>query len=363
VKCSEEPAGSGLEGGLPVPASGGTVARRVPVVAFGVCGRVARTRVRPDLQVAALSCIVSVYRLLACTVNEGGGHGSTVNTFPSELGLTRIWTKRLYTICVQSIPPPRILQLSRMSRSSAFALSTACIIATVSATGRPESVIPSRSELLDMLANRVPQGVPADFECGWRALAYQYAQTLQPFRSAESFAAIHDGLELASLCNQTFKAPLGSPPPPAASLAPRFSASTLYVDAVNGNDANSGTEASPLQHIAAAVTAARKLPGPNTIVLRGNGVHRVTSAITLTVADSGLSFVAFPGEAPVVSGGQVRDALSSLGGDLLPRCLLTSHSPAGPRDAVDACAAPRLHAPCSCCMQLGHLPRYRRHDG
>jgi hypothetical protein len=188
-------------------------------------------------------------------------------------------------------------------RVTAALVSFAYCAHVVVATGRPDSVIPSRGELLGLLNTRTPTGVPPDFECGWRALAYQYALILQPFRPASAFAAIHDGLELSSLCNQTFEAPYVAPR--TAEHHAFAAATTLYVDPVNGNDANSGSEAKPLQHIAAAVLAARQDAGPNTIVLRGNGVHRITDTITLTAADSGLSFVAFPGESPVVSGGQV----------------------------------------------------------
>lgn len=34
-------------------------------------------------------------------------------------------------------------------------------------------------------------GVPADFECSWRPLAYKYAQMLQPYRSSVVYAARH----------------------------------------------------------------------------------------------------------------------------------------------------------------------------
>jgi len=183
------------------------------------------------------------------------------------------------------------------------ALGLVLVIAAES-TGPRSPLPPSRSELLQLLYGGPPQAVPADFECAWRQLAFEYAQQLQPFRPVTTFQDIHDALELATKCNVTFRAPAAigmthSSP----SLLPQLS--SLYVDAVNGNDANSGSEAAPLQHIAAAVAKARTLPPPAQVVLRGSGVHRIASTIVLTAADSGLSLINYPGENPVVSGGTV----------------------------------------------------------
>ncbi len=97
---------------------------------------------------------------------------------------------------------------------------------------------------------------------------------------------------------------------------------TLYV-ATNGNDAWSGTLAAPntgsydgpFASIAAARDAIRAmkkngaLPGPVTVVIRG-GAYRVTEPITFTPEDSGtratpITYTAYPGESPVISGGSV----------------------------------------------------------
>jgi hypothetical protein len=149
--------------------------------------------------------------------------------------------------------------------------------------------------------------LPADWECGWRALAFSYSSVLQPWLSAQSSKNVFDSLELATLCNQTFAAPAtaGVVPNPAAVTAPPSPpSSTLYVDPVNGNDSNPGTEASPLQHVAVAVRLARAVPAPATVVLRG-GVHRLTETLALTAADNGLTIMGYAGETAVVSGGQV----------------------------------------------------------
>ena len=147
-------------------------------------------------------------------------------------------------------------------------------------------------------------GAPPDFECAWRSLAYRFSQSLQPWRPAAAFRDIFDALELASLgCNVSFSLPEVSEVSRARSEAELPHATTaLYVDPNAGNDANPGTEAAPLQHVAVAVRLARGLASPATVVLRA-GVHRLAETLELNAADSGLTIAAFPGESPVVSGG------------------------------------------------------------
>jgi hypothetical protein len=70
---------------------------------------------------------------------------------------------------------------------------------------------------------------------------------------------------------------------------------------VAGSDAAAGTQAAPMQHVAAAVARARGLPQPAAVVLRA-GVHRLTETLALGAADNGLTIAAFDGEAPVVTG-------------------------------------------------------------
>lgn len=147
---------------------------------------------------------------------------------------------------------------------------------------------------------------PPDWECSWRPLAYAYAVALQPWRPASAFADIHDALELTTLCNVTFVPPPGADAAAAARrLAPLPAAgTTLYVDPVGGNDNNDGSEGAPLAHVAVAVAKMDGAPRPSLVVLRA-GVHRLSETITLGASDSGLSFAAYPGEAPVVTGGTV----------------------------------------------------------
>jgi hypothetical protein len=177
----------------------------------------------------------------------------------------------------------------------------------------------SRDEVRRVLAaTPAARGVPADFECAWRALALDFATQLQPFRPDGALRAVHDALQLTTLCNQTFTRPtVPAPPPPPTSPPPgavgravaeeeeEGGAVRIFVDAGRGRDENPGTtEAAPVQHLHVAVERAR-LFSPltrRTVVLRG-GTHRLASTLLLTPADSGLTIAAYPGEAPVISSG------------------------------------------------------------
>jgi parallel beta helix pectate lyase-like protein len=91
-------------------------------------------------------------------------------------------------------------------------------------------------------------------------------------------------------------------------------AADFYVSP-NGNDAGSGTSDSPFATIERARDAVRQLKtddgvlkAPVKILLRG-GTHRLTQPLELTPEDSGtqnatISYEAYPGESPVISGGR-----------------------------------------------------------
>lgn len=202
-------------------------------------------------------------------------------------------------------------------------LAAACLGLVDLAVATGHSVPATRAAVMAALRSRgAPvRGVPADFECAWRALAMEYAAALQPFRPLAALRDIHDGLELGTMCNVSFEAaaarrgggsaqlsqPVPRAPVPAAGSAgaDASAGTTVYVDPVAGSDSNSGSEAMPYEHLAFAVEALRGAPRPGTAVLRGAGVHRLAAALALDARDSGLSIVAFPGETPVVSGGAV----------------------------------------------------------
>ena len=194
-----------------------------------------------------------------------------------------------------------------MAARAALALA-AC--ATALATGPTRPAASPRSVLATIVTpgSQLSSIDPA-FECAWRTLAFEYAQKIQPARPASAFQDIHDGLELGALCNVTFSllpATLAAAAarPGAAALAAAPPATTLYVDFAGGSDSNPGTQARPLQHVAAAVALARTLPQPAAVLLRG-GVHRLQETLALGAGDSGLTLAAFPGETPVLTSGLV----------------------------------------------------------
>jgi hypothetical protein len=190
--------------------------------------------------------------------------------------------------------------------SSPMTTSLLCLAMAALATAAHHRDNVSPSHLYSLLVNPVPNGAAAidpAFECGWRALAFEFAQKIQPFRPAAAFQDVHDGLELATKCNSSFsllpRAPVAAAQPGAAPPA-----TTLYVDFAAGSDSNPGTLALPLQHVATAVAKARTSPQPAAILLRG-GVHRLAATLALTSADSGLTIANYPGEAPVLTSGMV----------------------------------------------------------
>jgi hypothetical protein len=170
---------------------------------------------------------------------------------------------------------------------------------------------PTRKELTSLLKSKGPAGVPADFECAWRSLAFDYAKIIQPQMTSSQQQDVFNGLELGSLCNQTNNispatVSVSSTSDDEARARISDAATAVYVDAVNGNDSNSGSESSPFKTISFAVSFVRSAPKPATVVLRGNGVHRLTSTLQLTEADNFLSIVNYPGDAsPVISSGMV----------------------------------------------------------
>ena len=86
-----------------------------------------------------------------------------------------------------------------------------------------------------------------------------------------------------------------------------------FVVAVTGDDRNPGTEAQPLATIRRARDAVRELrkaqPKRDVLVLIRGGTYYVAEPLVFTSEDSGrergtVTYAAYPGERPVLSGGQ-----------------------------------------------------------
>jgi hypothetical protein len=199
------------------------------------------------------------------------------------------------------------------------------------------------SELIAATRSSRPLGAPdPEFDCAWRLLALNYSAFIQPWLSQAQLQYVSDALEIARLgCDSGAAAALVAAHAPAprgaggALLPAAPAAASIYVDWATGSDANDGSLAAPLKTVGAAVEKARggdpahtavgfdanhpcapkppprknkPLPKPYTpltlpkqVVLR-NGTHYLAGTITLGAADSGLTFTAFAGETPTISG-------------------------------------------------------------
>lgn len=182
--------------------------------------------------------------------------------------------------------------------------SLACV--ACEARKRYASTAAYREHLLALLQrNKAPDPM---FDCAWRNYAFHYANQVQPWLSGDQLQLLYGALQIAqSNCTSETTQRLLHEPRPARAL-PVHAVSvqaSFYVDPVNGSDSNSGSIASPLRTVPAAVAASRASrpagQGSVAIILRA-GTHYIASTITLSQADSGLAFSAYPGEHPVVSG-------------------------------------------------------------
>jgi len=135
-----------------------------------------------------------------------------------------------------------------------------------------------------------------DVDCAIRALALNYSIVATPWADP---TAVFDALRLDADCGAA--RPAASPR--AASLRPVAApdASTFYVSPA-GSDAAAGTQGAPFASLPRALAATRAAAPPATIVLRG-GTYFLAAPLELGAADSVLTLQAYPGEAPVISGG------------------------------------------------------------
>jgi len=110
---------------------------------------------------------------------------------------------------------------------------------------------------------------------------------------------------------------------------------TFYV-AVNGNDANPGTQGAPFATLTRAQAATRTIPLPNRIAapavvyLRG-GVYSLAAAgpLQLDAQDSGVAWTAFPGESVTVTGAAVATGLTWTPASSPVAGVFTTQLPAG----------------------------------
>jgi hypothetical protein len=154
----------------------------------------------------------------------------------------------------------------------------------------------------------------ASFDCEMRELLIQYSAQINPNLSSAKLQMIADALngtpEKTPGCNVTVPTDLLQ----SRSHLPRFqifplskeiasAASTFYVDYNNGNDSNSGNQASPFKTIQKALDSTRSGGSGGNIILR-SGTHYLSNQLDLTNKDSNTAFSAYPGEEVWLSRGE-----------------------------------------------------------
>lgn len=167
----------------------------------------------------------------------------------------------------------------------------------------------------------------ATFDCKMRAAAMEFAYDIAPQWTAADYQRVADALNgsphFENLVGHPYQCNVSTLALPGTSAAvassgPRFTfplplpesgVATLYVDANKGSDTTgTGTYDAPFQTVHKAVAASRAASGGGggaTIVLRGGTYYFGAAglgAIALGAADSGLTFQAYPGEQPIISG-------------------------------------------------------------
>ena len=140
-----------------------------------------------------------------------------------------------------------------------------------------------------MLLVGAQDGAKGALECGYRKLAFEHAQKLQPWLSSEQKKDIFEALELGTSC--------GEHPPDITSVAAKKVEST--VDA----DRSIIVDSASIGGVAAALRELRSSGGKkDTIVLKA-GVHFLNETLVLGPADSGTTITAAPGADAWLSGG------------------------------------------------------------
>ena len=150
-----------------------------------------------------------------------------------------------------------------------------------------------------------------------RRFVLAYAARVQPSLSRSQLQHIADALngaqEIAPGCH------IDVPAAPATATGrrsgrfkviplPPGDAAQWYVDPINGQDTNAGTERAPFKTIAAAISASRSptshLAGDTRTIILRQGTHGVAPpGLSLGPKDSGLRIQGYPGEEAWVSGG------------------------------------------------------------
>ena len=152
------------------------------------------------------------------------------------------------------------------------------------------------------ILNVLPQDIPnlRELDCKIAQYAFEYGTA----KVASSPQALHDALCLWNCTDQLTPAQLAAN---AAILAARrqphnypLATRSIYVSP-SGDDGATGSKTAPVKTLAVAAALAVKTHA-SSVVLRG-GKYFLSATLELGPQHSGISWMAYPGERPVVSGG------------------------------------------------------------
>ena len=171
-------------------------------------------------------------------------------------------------------------------------------------------------------------GPTQSYDCGLRRLALEYAQQLQPFRSAAELQLVADalngspqygsydcGVSPSELPARPARLAQSAPEGALRDLlaaAPPAGASVFYLDAARGDDSFAGTLAAPFRSVERGVAACRAAAAAEgcTVFFRA-GTYELAGPVLLSAADSCLALRAYPGDAqPWISGGAALGSLA-----------------------------------------------------
>eukprot|EP00040_Diaphanoeca_grandis_P035793 m.225897 g.225897 ORF g.225897 m.225897 type:complete len:841 (-) comp33472_c0_seq5:209-2731(-) len=170
----------------------------------------------------------------------------------------------------------------------------------------------------------VPSFVSPEFDCDVRKFAIQWAADNKLGTPSLMSSILSDALQIHTKCNTTDVAPAttmtlhrmssvttaGTQHPIVLNCSTKGDVGNssnphktcLFVDAVLGEDDNSGNLQSPFKSIAVAINRVASIQGPTAVYLR-EGVHFLSNTLELDHRHSGMQISGYPGETAQVSGG------------------------------------------------------------
>eukprot|EP01060_Flectonema_neradi_P040482 TRINITY_DN9233_c0_g2_i1.p1 TRINITY_DN9233_c0_g2~~TRINITY_DN9233_c0_g2_i1.p1 ORF type:complete len:805 (+),score=170.65 TRINITY_DN9233_c0_g2_i1:44-2458(+) len=136
-----------------------------------------------------------------------------------------------------------------------------------------------------------PSVAPKSFDCMARKAAFEYAQHLMPWKG--NFQTAADALELETMCGVATKTDKRQYKAVPTKRVLNDNDIQIFVDATKGNDANPGTQSSPVQTTLRAVQLSRSQRKSGRAYLTfSSGTYFINETISLSDKDSRITFSA-----------------------------------------------------------------------